>query len=54
MASHPQTVLVVEDDPLIRLYLAECLEDEGYAVGALFGNEQHAPFCKWLGLLMHW
>ncbi|MDQ0318974.1 CheY-like chemotaxis protein [Pararhizobium capsulatum DSM 1112] len=29
---YEHTVLVVEDDPLIRLTLSECLQDEGYAV----------------------
>ncbi len=32
MALHSHTVLVVEDDPFIRLALAVCLEDEGYLV----------------------
>lgn len=32
MALHSHTVLVVEDDPFIRLYLSDCLEEEGYHV----------------------
>jgi CheY-like chemotaxis protein len=32
MALHSHTVLVVEDDPFIRLALTDCLEDEGYLV----------------------
>lgn len=32
MALHLYTVLVVEDDPLIRLALTDSLEDEGYIV----------------------
>lgn len=32
MAVYQRTVLVVEDEPLIRMVLAETLEDEGYRV----------------------
>jgi CheY-like chemotaxis protein len=32
LATAPQVVLVVEDEPLIRLGLASTLEDEGYQV----------------------
>ena len=33
MPSHPSvSVLVVEDDPLVRLFVIEVLRDEGYAV----------------------
>lgn len=29
---YQRTVLVVDDEPLIRMALADCLADEGYAV----------------------
>lgn len=32
MSMSPRTVLVVEDEPLIRIILVEALHDEGYAV----------------------
>jgi DNA-binding response OmpR family regulator len=31
-AAQPTSVLVVEDDPLVRLFVTEALHDEGYAV----------------------
>lgn len=32
MVLYPRTVLIVEDEPLIRLSLADALEDEGFVV----------------------
>src|SRR5262245_42262085 len=35
MTSHPVTIAVVDDEPLIRLLLAETLQEQGYEVSTV-------------------